>query len=245
MDTQSLDLRWLGLPAAVVGISIIISAGIIAHTWYSVRALDNTFTVTGSAKQEATADSAKWTLSVDRSVLEENRASGYTQVARDTDAVIAYVKKQGITDDEITRMPISSDVDYSYNQQNGPRRYSVRQSIVISTKNVALIQKLSTSINELVSSGVLVTAYSPEYYVSTLPDLRVQLLGKAIEDAHARASEIANSSQSSVGKLKSAASGVVQVLSPGSAAVDDYGAYDTSSIEKEVMVTVRATFLVR
>ncbi len=39
--------------------------------------------------------------------------------------------------------------------------------------------------------------------------------------------------------------GVVQVLPPSSTEVSDYGAYDTSSIEKEVMVTVKASFRLR
>jgi hypothetical protein len=37
----------------------------------------------------------------------------------------------------------------------------------------------------------------------------------------------------------------VQVLSPNSAAVNDYGTYDTSQIQKEIMVTVKGTFGVK
>ncbi len=36
--------------------------------------------------------------------------------------------------------------------------------------------------------------------------------------------------------------GVVQVLSEGSIDVSDYGTYDTSKIDKEVMITVKTTF---
>ena len=45
-------------------------------------------------------------------------------------------------------------------------------------------------------------------------------------------------------RARAAASGVVQVLPKGSLEISDYGSYDTSSIEKEVMVTVRATFTI-
>ena len=86
---------------------------------------------------------------------------------------------------------------------------------------------------------------SPEYYVSTLPQLRVSLVGQAVKDAKARAVEMANSGDSSVGALKSAASGVVQVLAPNSTSVEDYGSYDTSTIQKQVMVTARAVFYVK
>jgi hypothetical protein len=73
----------------------------------------------------------------------------------------------------------------------------------------------------------------------------VSLVGQAIADAKARAVQIAKAGGSSVGALKSASSGVVQVLAPSSTNVEDYGSYDTSTIEKEVMVTARATFYVK
>lgn len=44
------------------------------------------------------------------------------------------------------------------------------------------------------------------------------------------------------GAVQSANMGVVQVMSVDSVEVSDYGAYDTSNIEKEVMVIVKATF---
>jgi hypothetical protein len=48
-----------------------------------------------------------------------------------------------------------------------------------------------------------------------------------------------------VGRLKSASSGVVQVLAPNSIDVSDYGSYDLQTIDKEVMLTARAVFFVR
>jgi hypothetical protein len=36
--------------------------------------------------------------------------------------------------------------------------------------------------------------------------------------------------------------GVVQVTQPNSVDISDYGNYDVSTIEKEVMITVRASF---
>jgi hypothetical protein len=92
---------------------------------------------------------------------------------------------------------------------------------------------------------VLFSTQSLEYTYSKLPELRVSLLKDAMTDARARANSIASSDGKGVGALTSASIGVVQVLSPSSTSVEDYGAYDTSSIEKEVMVTVRASFQVR
>ncbi|MDD4995997.1 MAG: SIMPL domain-containing protein, partial [Patescibacteria group bacterium] len=75
-----------------------------------------------------------------------------------------------------------------------------------------------------------------------LPELRISLLAEAIKDAKARAEKIAESSGKRIDVIKSASIGVVQVLPVNSVEISDYGAYDTSSIEKEVMVTVKASF---
>jgi hypothetical protein len=39
--------------------------------------------------------------------------------------------------------------------------------------------------------------------------------------------------------------GLVQVMAPNSVEVSDYGMYDTSSIDKEIMVTVKASFEIK
>jgi hypothetical protein len=72
--------------------------------------------------------------------------------------------------------------------------------------------------------------------------MRVALLSEAIKDAKARAQAIASESGRSIGVLRNASSGVVQVLPQGGIDISDYGMYDTQSLNKEVMVTVRATF---
>ena len=102
-----------------------------------------------------------------------------------------------------------------------------------------------TALDDLLADGANLSPEQPQYYISTLPQLRVSLLGAAIKDAKARASAIAQSGGSSVGALETASSGVVQVLAPNSTNVEDYGQYDTSSIDKQVTVTVRANFYVQ
>jgi hypothetical protein len=98
---------------------------------------------------------------------------------------------------------------------------------------------------DLSAQGIFLSVMQPQYYISNLPELRVQLVGEAVKDAKARASSIAESAGQSVGRLQSAASGVVQVMAPNSIDIADYGSYDTSTIEKQVMVTTKAVFIVR
>lgn len=232
------------IPAIILGLGFVFSAVVGSYGLYQIRSLDNTLTVTGSASDRVKADTAKWTVRVQRTVFEPGVQAAYGQVASDVNTVVAYFVGQGIDEQKIIKSTVYSDQEWN-SDSNAPRRYNVYQTITMESSDVEKIQQLSQNISQLAAKGVSVSPMPPEYYISTLPDLRVALLGKAVADAKARASEIAKSGNASVGRLRSAGSGVVQVLAPNSTNVEDYGSYDTSTIEKQVMVTARATFLVR
>jgi hypothetical protein len=230
--------------AAILSIGIITAAAIGAYAVYGTRALGNTLSVTGSAADTATADTATWTLSLSRRAYEGELASAQSGVERDAVAVTAFLTAGGIARDDIASTPVSVDRDYS-SDSNTPTRYIVHQDVTVSSSTPAIIDKLSHRTGELAARGIVVSAQMPQYFISNLPQLRVALIGRAITDAKARAEAIAQSTGQSVGPLQSAASGVVQVLAPNSIDVSDYGNYDTSTIQKKVMVTARATFYLR
>lgn len=236
------NLNTLSLPAAIVGAALVIAAIIGSYAFYSVRSLDNTITVTGSAKQAVTADNAKWTVMANRVVDQYSVADAYTRVSADVSKIKNFLAKNGVKPEEISVSPIMVD-DY-WTGKEGDRQSNVRQSITVKSQDVSRIKTISENTLALAQAGVKFSPQQPEYYVSSLPQLRVSLLGQAVKDARSRASEIAAPMGQHVGKLKSASSGVVQVLQPNSIDVSDYGQYDTFTIDKDVMVTVRATFVV-
>jgi hypothetical protein len=234
------------VPATLaLGICIFAAALIFSFAFYSARSTQGAISVTGSAKQAVRADLAKWTVSVTRTAFLESQAATYSAVARDAAAVKAYFIQAGLPEEAVSMNTIVADQDWSYQSQGGPVRYNVHQEITVESNNVEKVEGLAQDVATLISRGYAVSPRQPEYYVSNLPELRVALLGKAIEDAKARAESIAKSGGTRVGALQSANSGVVQVMSPNSTNVEDYGSYDTSSIEKEVSVTARASFSVR
>lgn len=245
MNERFIDRPFL-LPALVLGIAMIGGLWILG-VGIANRGSDSTITVTGSTSQDVKADQATWRIEVRRVAFAGGTAAAYAQIARDGQAVQNYFEAQNLASSSISASVISTDENYKQNQ-NDPTTYNVRETVTIQTTDVEKIDQFSRSLGEVtakVSSGTLVSPQHPEYYVSSLPALRVSLIGRAIQDAKARAIEIAKSGGSSVGALKSASSGVVQVLAPNSTNVEDYGSYDTSTIQKQVMVTARATFYVR
>jgi hypothetical protein len=223
---------------AVGGGLVKVGAGFAART-------DNGITVTGSAKTTATADNVVWTLNVGLS--SSLVADAVKKVGSDVDAVSAYLTDGGIPASALTLGAVSTYGNEEYQNGNNTGRiisYRASRDITVRTSNVQLVYKLSQGIGSLLQSGVNVNNYGPQYYISTLPDLRPQLLEEAMKDAKTRAVAITKAVGGSVGAVQSVKSGVFQVTTPDSTMVSDGGAYDTSTIEKTVTSTVSVTFAV-
>ena len=223
---------------AVGGGLVKVGAGFAART-------DNGITVTGSAKTTATADNVVWTLNV--ALSRPLVADAVKKVGADVDAVSAYLTKGGISADALTLGSVSTYGNEEWQNGNNTGRilsYRASRDITVRTSDVQLVYKLSQGIGSLLESGVTVNNYGPQYYISTLSDLRPQLLEAAMKDAKTRAVAITKAVGGSVGSVQSVKSGVFQVTTPDSTMVSDGGAYDTSTIEKTVTSTVSVTFAV-
>lgn len=222
----------------ILTVGLIISATIIARTFLDVKKLDNVISVSGSAKQQVKADSARWTGNFSRSVLQSELKDGYAKMKSDEKVVNDFFKNRGF---EAEISPVFMNEIYKSNQ-DAPKEYNLIQSIEIKSDEVEKIKELAKSSDQLAALGIIFSANSVEYYYSKLPELRVSLLPEAIKDAKNRAASIASSSDKTVDAVKSVAMGVVQVMPVGSIDISDYGSYDTSSIDKEVMITVKTVF---
>jgi len=233
------------LVGSLLGASLILSTMIGAYTFYRVRSFDNALTVTGSAKQAVTADTVKWIANFNRTVELGSMKTGYEQMEKDLSIVKKYYIGKGLAEDKFVISPVFMDEVWDPNNRGEAKRYVLRRTIEVRSTEVKKIAELAGNSSELINAGVIFSTQSLEYLYSKLPELRVSLLSAALADAKARASEIAKADSKKVGNLKSASSGVVQVLSKDSIEVSDYGAYDTSNMEKEVMVTVKASFYLR
>lgn len=232
------------LPAVILSLALIISATVFGSFYYSAQSVTTTDTlsVTGSTKVKVTSDKAKLTISLSRIALASTLATGYGEIAADLTATRDLLTKEKVDAATITENPVVVNRMYDYQNSGGELKYELTQSVIVQSNDVTGITAISKKIPSLAASGAIVSVQSLEYYYSKLPDLRVSLLTAAVKDAASRAAKIAEGTGRKIGNVQSASSGVVQVLPPNSIEVSDYGSYDTSSIEKEVMVTVKASF---
>lgn len=230
--------------ALLLGICLIVSALIASYTFYKVRLPEDTLAVTGSVREKVTSDRAKWTSSFTRTVLTEDLKSGYDMMQNDRRLVIDFFEKNGFSKSEIDISPVFMEQLYLYDP-NAPKENVLRQVVTIQSDDVDKITNMAKNNQQLIDAGVIFNTQSLEYYYTKLPDLRISLIPDAINDAKMRAQKIAEGSGKKIGAIKSANLGVVQVLPVNSTDVSDLGTYDTSTIEKEVMIPVTVIFTLK
>ncbi len=200
-------------------------------------------TVTGSAKVSAIADNAVWTLSVQESSTKV--ADAVSRAGTSINALTGYLTKGGIPADALQLGPVSTYGIADYKSGNPTGRilsYNASRDLTVRSKDVQLIAKLSQGIGVVLQTGVNVNNNGPQYYISSLPTLRPQLLQEAMKDAQIRAIALTRAVGGSIGAVLSVMSGPFQVTTPDSTTTSDAGAYDTSTIAKTVTATVSVTF---
>ncbi|MDO8261076.1 MAG: SIMPL domain-containing protein [Candidatus Magasanikbacteria bacterium] len=234
------------IPVSILGTALVVSALVFGAFYYSAQSVvpGDALSVTGSTKTRVTSDQAKLTINFARVVFVDDLASGYRDIAKDLLLTKELLQNSGIAPTDIIEAPVSMYQNYDPTN-SGKIQYQLSQTITIQSNDVNKLTEISKNIPSLAEKGAVVSVGALEYYYSKLPDLRVSLLSEAVKDAKARAEKIAQGTDRHVGGVQSASSGVVQVMSPNSIDVADYGSYDTSSIEKDVMVTVKASFELR
>lgn len=234
---------WNGIFA---GIGLVVAAGILgtSYMWNGAQAT-KALEVTGSATQSVKADSATLHSSFARIVTLDQIKAGYVSMKADEASVVKFFTAQGVKPEELTISPVSMNQYYESNNNGGPTKYNLQQDVTLQTTDLAKADKIAKSFQDLINAGVIFSTQPVEYYYSKLADLKVTLLGDAMKDAKNRAQKLAASADQGVGELRSAASGVVQVLAPNSTDVSDYGTYDTRTVDKQVMVTVKTKWGVK
>lgn len=238
---QDLTTKRISIGAGILALGLVVSTLIGGYFFYQSRQLADTLSTTGSAKEPVVSDQVKWVTYTSRPATLSSLKFAYAQMNADLAAVKSFYTSNNIPESALNVTPVTMEEVYDQNNM-GEKRYMLRQTFEINSSDVQGITALAKNTQSLIERGVVFTTSRLEYSYSKLAELRISLLSKAVTDARTRAEQLVAGTGKSIGKLKSASSGVVQVLSENSIEVSDYGMYDTSTINKNVMVTVKTTF---
>jgi hypothetical protein len=233
--------------AWIVGLSLFFGLAVLGWQIQSGRN-DGTITVTGSVKEKVTADLAKWNANFSRRANLSDLPETLDRAGRDTDAIRQFIVHMGIPESAITFLPIQTDSIYESSQYGSSQTvigYTVRQEVRVESGDIQKIDALATGAKGLVNLGVVPEYQRTEYFYTKLSEIRPRLFAEATKDARMRAEAIAEGTGVTVGDLRSARTGVIQVLAPNSLDISDYGSYDTSTKEKEISASVTVSFALR
>lgn len=229
-----------------LAISLVISSLILGWSYTNKKDGNEAIAVTGSAKKRIKSDLVVWSAGV--SYQAPVLSDAYSQLEENIPNIKKYLIEKGVSEDEITISSISSQTlhgqDANGNRTSQITGYSLQQKVQVRSNDVEKIAKIAREATELIKQGILLESSSPQYYYTKLGDLKVEMLGEAAENAKARAEQIANSTGNSIGTVRSARMGVMQITAADSTEVSDYGINDTSTIEKDVTAVVKVSFAV-
>jgi len=230
-----------GKSASILAVGLIIAAFVWGAFFVSTRN-EQSIRVVGQGVKSVTSDLAKWNMTINKTTNVAYRSEGPSWIQEDLIKVKKYLANNGIEEKDILVEPVSSYANYG---NNGITGYSFSQRIEVRSNDIEKLEKMALDNKALAKQDIYLQYSELEYFVSNLAEIKAEMLALATVDAKARALEIAKSSGNKVCGLLSARSGVFQIRKPLSTDVSDYGIYNTSSKEKEIAVTVTATFKIK
>jgi len=229
-----------------LALGLIVSSMILGWSYTGAKKGDDAITVTGSAKKRIASDLVVWSAGV--SAESAALTDAYKKLSEETPRVKEYLLSKGIPESQMTISAITTTQQKRRDADGAETSeiigYSLSQSIEVRSNDVAKIGQIAREATELINQGILIQSEAPRYYYTQIGDLKIEMLGEAAKDAKERAERIAQSTGNSIGSVRSAKMGVLQITAADSTDVSDYGVYDTTTIEKDMTAVVNVSFAV-
>ena len=245
--------RLISLPAKVVvslragallALANVVCVVIFSWAWIHVRSEPKVISVTGSAKKIIQSDLVVWRGDI--SSNDPDLVQGFDALKLATEKTLDYLNKEAVAEKQITVSSISTTKHYVRDETGRDTdkvsSYELRQTVEVSSNEVTHVAEIARKVTELIKEGVLLESHPPKYFYTKLADLKIAMLAEATRDASARAQQIATNSGSTLGPIREARMGVMQIIAIHSNEASDSGVNDTTSFEKEITAVVSAKF---
>lgn len=235
-----------------IGVIILLSTIIWSNAFSKkeIKTYKNAVSVIGVSTKDVVSDKAIWVITISRKSLD--RAKNIKELTVDEKLVREHIINLGFDKQILGSSRIGVDTIYKakesgYGNTTEVENYETKSTFTIETKDV---YKVGEGVNKLrlycEEKGIGLIDNRAEYTYTNYESEKIPLLKIAISDAQDRANALVNASsgvsKTSIGKILSAQQGVFQVNSKNDKDVDDYGNFDTTSIEKTIRATVRVDF---
>ncbi|EGJ12304.1 MULTISPECIES: SIMPL domain-containing protein [Rubrivivax] len=219
------NTRSVGLVAALV-----LAAGLAAGG-YGVgkglerfRAADRSVTVKGLAEKDVDSDYAVWPLAFRRGGADFGAVQ--RQLAEDRDRVVAFLKAQGFTEAEIEIRPLQVQDLWAreYGGNNQPLRFQGTAQVLVKSARPQAVEAAALAVDPLIQAGVQLGGdgpAGPRYQLRAFNEAKAPLLAEATRNAREQAEKFAAEAGATLGGLRNANQGVIQIGAAGGEGFDD------------------------
>ncbi|MCC5866494.1 MAG: SIMPL domain-containing protein [Wenzhouxiangella sp.] len=206
--------RQTWISAALLALGMIVAAVILGAAIRDFRISDRYVEVKGFAEREVLADLAIWPIQYQLAgnTLDEIRS---TMDSAD-EAVIAFLKLRGFSDNEISRTPprINDQWIYASGAQRPDNRYTAERGITLRTTRVEATRSALEEAADLISQGVVLTpgwGHSAQFLFTGLEAIKPEMIAAATADARQAAAQFAADSEAKVGAIRAARQGFFSI----------------------------------
>ena len=199
------------IPAALVAVAIVILGFALRSGITRFADRDRAVTVRGLCEKEVPANKVTWPIVTKE--MGNALPTIYTKIQANNQAILSFLKSNGLTDSEISVNPPSvyDQMADRYNSSDVRFRYQVTNVVVVTSEKVDQVRELIKKQTELLRQGIAVVAgdynYQTTYEYTDLNTIKPEMIAEATANAREAADKFASDSHSKLGKIKTASQG--------------------------------------
>lgn len=189
------------------------------------RMADRTVTVKGLAEKDVDSDFAVWTLGFRRGGVDFGAVQ--RALSQDRDRVVEFLQKQGFAATEIEVRPLQVQDLWAreYGGNNQPLRFQGTGQVLVKSAKPLAVEAAALAVDPLIQAGIQLGANDgpagPRYQLRGFNEVKSPLLAEATANAREQAQKFAAEAGATLGKLRSANQGVIQIGAAGGEGFDD------------------------
>ena len=212
------------VPALILAAGIGFAGMQVAGGIERFRMAERTLTVKGLAERDVKSDFAVWTLAFRRAENEFGRVQ--QALTADRERVLAFLREQGFTDDEIEARPLQVQdlLAREYGSERVALRFNGQGQVVVKSARVDLVAAASNRVDPLIEAGIQLGGDggegAPRYQLRGFNDIKPLLLEEATLSARDQARKFAADAGATLGPLRNANQGTIRILDDDGSEMD-------------------------
>lgn len=198
--------------ATILAVAIVVFGTFVKNSLDRFTDKERVVTVKGLSEREVPADKVIWPLIYKE--LGNDPADIYQRIEKKNATVMYFLKKHGLTDNEISVNPpqVKDRFADSWSQENILNRYVASSVIIVNSTQVDLVRSIMQKQAELMKIGIALISEDygnnmVKYEFTGLNEIKPEMVEESTKNARATAEKFAKDSDSELGKIRRATQG--------------------------------------